>query len=111
MQDVGVEIRPIADARELDRFNSLPYSLNGEVLDDLRAGRRRPSWMWVALRGEEVVARVAWWGNPGSAQPSLLDIFDLADPGRSSDLDVARDLLSAALDGVIGGGAPPPYLR
>jgi len=45
MQDPGVEIRAITGEGELDRFNSLPYSLNGELLDDLRAGRRRPSWM------------------------------------------------------------------
>jgi len=112
MQDLGIEIRAITGEIELDRFNSLPYSLNGELLDDLRAGRRRPSWMWIARRGDEVVARVAWWGNPGSTQPSLLDIFDLADPGRSSDLEVARNLLEAALEHVIGGRTPPPqYLR
>ncbi len=110
-QDSEVQIRPITGEGELDRFNSLPYSLNGELLDDMRAGRRRASWMWIALRGEQVVARAAWWSNPGSTHPSLLDIFDLADPTRPTDLEIARDLLSAALDNVIDSREPPSYIR
>ena len=42
-------MRPITGREELDLFGRLSYVLNGELADDLAAGRRRPEWMWVAL--------------------------------------------------------------
>ena len=56
-------MRPIAGREELDLFSRLPYVLNEELEDDLAASRRRPEWMWVALRGDHLLARVAWWGR------------------------------------------------
>ena len=50
-------VRPITGPDELGLFNSLPYVLNDEVGSDLAAGRRRPEWLWLALRGDRVVAR------------------------------------------------------
>jgi hypothetical protein len=73
-------LRPITGPDELDLFNSFPYVLNDQIQDDLTAGRRRPEWLWVALRGDRVTARAGWWSRPGDAQPLLMDVFDVLDP-------------------------------
>ncbi|WP_158889403.1 GNAT family N-acetyltransferase [Amycolatopsis anabasis] len=39
----------------------------------------RPEWTWVALRGDTVVARAAWWGGPDDDEPVTLDWFDFTD--------------------------------
>ena len=44
-------MRPIAGPEEVERFNELPYVLNEEFGGDVGEGRRRPEWMWMALRG------------------------------------------------------------
>ncbi|WP_020580217.1 GNAT family N-acetyltransferase [Actinopolymorpha alba] len=62
------------------------------------AARReyRPEWTWVALRGDRVVARAAWWGGPDDADPVALDWFD---PGAEPDrIEVGARLLAAAHD-------------
>ncbi len=105
-------LRPLDGPTELDRFLVLPYTLNHELADDLRQGRRRTEWMWIALVDDSVVARVAWWGNPGDNKPALLDILDIADPADPAHRQAARDLLETATRQVIGSGAEPPgYIR
>jgi RimJ/RimL family protein N-acetyltransferase len=101
-------LRPITGTGELELFNRLPYVLNDELADDLGAGRRRPEWLWVALRGERLVARAAWWSRPGDEKPLLMDVFDVddADPDR---IDAGRALLAAALPGM--GEPRPAYCR
>jgi hypothetical protein len=47
-------LRPITGPDELGLFNSLRYVLNEEVRGGLAAGRRRPEWLWLALRGDRV---------------------------------------------------------
>jgi RimJ/RimL family protein N-acetyltransferase len=86
-----VIIRPLAGADELELFNRIPYVLNHELADDLTAGRRRPEWMWVALDGDELVGRLAYWGCD---EPELLDICDFVDPA------VGRQLLRTGLEKV-----------
>jgi hypothetical protein len=105
-----ITIRSITGAEELGLFCALDYSFNDELADDLAAGRRRPAWMWVALRGEHLVARAGWWGSADDTTPSLLDILDLADdPDR---IDAGVRLLTAALREIIPAGArPPEYSR
>lgn len=104
-------VRPITGIDELDFFRRLPYSLNHELPDDLGAGRRRPEWMWVALRGDRLVARAAWWGHHKRDRPLLLDIFDL-DWGTPDRVEVGAGLLAAAIDAVVPtGGHPPEYVR
>lgn len=100
-------VRPIAGREELDLFLRLPYVLNEELADDLAAGRRRPDWMWVALRGDHVLARVAWWGRPGDDTPFLMDVFDL-DDGAEDRVDVGTLLLRTAMAHVVPPGARPP---
>jgi RimJ/RimL family protein N-acetyltransferase len=96
-------LRPITGPDELDLFNSLPYVLNDEVGDDLAAGRRRPEWLWLALRGNHVVARAGWWSRAGDQQPLLMDIFDIG-----GDPDDGVRLLRTALPAVVPAGATPP---
>ncbi|MER6626258.1 GNAT family N-acetyltransferase, partial [Streptomyces sp. NPDC000931] len=73
----GLTLRPITGRAELDLFNRLPYTLNHELADDLDSGRRRPEWMWVALRGDRLVARAAWWASSENDVPFLLDVLDV----------------------------------
>lgn len=104
-------VRPIAGREELELFSRLPYVLNDELADDLAAGRRKPEWMWAALRGDHVLARLAWWSRPGADTPFLLDILDLEDstPDR---VDIGTRLLRTAIAKVIPAGThPPEYLR
>jgi RimJ/RimL family protein N-acetyltransferase len=102
-------VRPIAGPDELDLFSRLPYVLNDELADDLAAGRRRPEWMWVALRGDQLVARAAWWGRAGNDTPFLLDAFDL-DDSADDRVDLGVRLLRTAMAEVVG-ARPPEYVR
>ena len=97
-------LRPITGPDELDLFNRMPYGLNDEVAGDLKAGRRRPEWLWLALRGEQVVARAAWWSRPGGGHPLLMDFFDI--DGTTDD---GARLVRTALATL--GTDPPDYLR
>ncbi|PRX99096.1 GNAT family N-acetyltransferase [Allonocardiopsis opalescens] len=45
----------------------------------LAARQYRPEWTWVALRGDRVVARAAWWAGPDDTEPRTLDWFDIAE--------------------------------
>ncbi len=110
--DASIPLYSLQQGSTLERFLSLPYSINDEVADDLEAGRRRLDWMWVAEIDGRVVARVAWWSNPASSTPALLDIFDIHDARDPVDLDAARQLLLAATARVVGVDIRPPgYLR
>ncbi len=91
-------------------FCTLAYTLNDELADDLASDRRRPEWMWLALRGGHVLARAAWWGSSGATVPGILDVLDVADaPGR---VEAGTRLLQAALAELFPAGTrPPDYVR
>ncbi|XCW06791.1 GNAT family N-acetyltransferase [Streptomyces sp. HUAS MG47] len=72
-----IVLRPLAGPEELDLFLGLDYVLDEELADDLETGRRLPAWMWVALRGDRVVARLSWWTKARGEAPMFLDFFDL----------------------------------
>ena len=99
----GLTLRPIIGPDELGLFNSLPYVLNDEIGSDLAAGRRRPEWLWLAIRDDRVVARAGWWSRAGDEHPAVMDIFDIA-----GDADDAVRLLKRALPTVLPSGATPP---
>lgn len=104
--DTGLTLRPISGPDEVPLFNALPYQLNDEIAGDLAARRRRPGWLWVALRGDRLVARAGWWSRPGDPQPLIMDIFDTTSP------EDGRALLAAALAAVVPDGiSPPEYSR
>lgn len=108
-----VTMRPIVGRAELDLFNQFPYVLNQELAADLEAGRRRPEWLWIAQRGDRLIARLAWWALPHQTSPSVLDIFDFedaaADPSHAA---IGVALLRTAVAATLAAGErPPDYLR
>lgn len=109
----GPIMRPITGREELDLFCQLPYVLNEELADDLAAGRRRPERMWVALRGDRLLARTAWWSRSAGDAPRILDILDIEDSASGSDrVDIGVRLLHAAMIGTLPDGSrPPEYSR
>ncbi|WP_225799171.1 GNAT family N-acetyltransferase [Streptomyces sp. NK15101] len=102
-------VRPLAGPEELDLFLRLTYSLDHELADDLAAGRRLPSWMWVALDGDRLLGRLAWWTHTAGAGPQALDFFDLA-PELSAEerAEVGLRLLATATAAVIPAGTRRP---
>ena len=76
MKTNDLTMRPITGREELDLFCQLPYVLNERLADDLALSRRRPEWMWVAMRGDRLLARAAWWSRPDADTPQILDIVD-----------------------------------
>ncbi len=112
-------IRPITGPAELTLFNRLPYVQNHEFADDLAKGRRRPSWMWMALDGDRLLARMSWWCREQDNAPFLLDVLDVDDNAHDVDrVAVAEQLLRAAHESLfpdgtpVAQGTPPPeYLR
>ncbi len=102
-------IRPLAGPQELDLFLRLAYSLDHELADDLATGRRLPEWMWVALDGDRLLGRLAWWTHAAGAEPQALDFFDLA-PELSEEerADVGLRLLETATAAVVPAGARRP---
>ena len=83
MEHNDLTMHPITGREELGLFSQLPYVLNEELADDLAAGRRRPEWMWVALRGDRLLARAAWWTRRGGDASLILDVLDVDDSGGS----------------------------
>jgi hypothetical protein len=108
-----LSVRPIAGREELGLFSRMRYVFNEELADDLVAGRRRPEWIWVALRGNRLLARLSWWRREGDGPPFLLDIFDIDDRGGDRDrVDIGVRLLEAAMAEVVPAGTrPPEYIR
>ncbi|ROQ35080.1 acetyltransferase (GNAT) family protein [Streptomyces sp. PanSC19] len=108
----GLYVRRLAGPEELDLFLRLTYSLDHELADDLATGRRLPSWMWVALDGDRLLGRVAWWTNAAGAAPQMLDVFDLA-PELSAEerAEVGLRLLRTATAAVVGDARRPEYIR
>lgn len=100
-------IRPLAGADELGLFRRLSYVLDHELADDLATGRRRPDWMWVALRGDRVLGRPSWWTGQEGGSPQFLDFFDLDDtlpePERGA---IGLELLEKATAAVVPAGSP-----
>jgi GNAT superfamily N-acetyltransferase len=79
-----LELRPLT-AGEEDLFLSMrePAFVGvqrfGRDYRELLALRQyRPEWTWVALRGNDVVARAAWWAGPDDDGPITLDWLDFA---------------------------------
>ncbi|MFB6634299.1 GNAT family N-acetyltransferase [Streptomyces sp. NPDC056362] len=107
--DTDLVVRPLSGPGELDLFLGLTYSLDHELADDLATGRRVPAWMWVALDGDRLLGRLAWWTNAAGAAPLALDFFDLA-PELSAErrAEVGLRLLETATAAVVPAGAKRP---
>lgn len=108
MKTNDLTMRPITGCEELDLFSQLPYVLNDEFADDLAAGRRRPEWMWVALRGDRLLARAAWWSRSAGDRPLILDVVDIEDSASGSDhVDIGVRLLHTAMAATFPNGSRP----
>jgi RimJ/RimL family protein N-acetyltransferase len=69
----------------------------------------RPSWVWVAERDGDVVARAAFWGGPEDERPYALDWFDIA-ANLSDRVEVGAELLRTALAALTStAGERPEY--
>lgn len=100
---MSIVFRPLAGPDELDLFCRLSYSLDHELADDLAQGRRRPAWMWVAVRDGRVLGRVSWWTGQDGGAPQALDFFDLDDTLPEAErLDIGRELFRRAAEAVLG---------
>jgi RimJ/RimL family protein N-acetyltransferase len=113
MATSDLTFRPLAGGDELNLFLQLPYVLNEELADDLTAGRRRPEWMWVALQGNRLLARLAWWTHPGGDAPSRLDVLDIDEsiPGPDRVVIGIRLVQSAWAATLPESSRPPDYGR
>ena len=100
-----VAIRPLAGPDELPLFLQLSYVLDHELADDLATGRRLPEWMWVALGGDRLLGRIAWWTKPGGRAPQALDFFDLAELPEEERATIGLRLLATATAPCPGGHA------
>jgi RimJ/RimL family protein N-acetyltransferase len=90
-------IRPITGSDELELFCRIPYGLNAELAGDLRSGRRRAHWLWMAICDDRLVGRVAWWARDPGGEPSVMDILDVLD---TEDVETGVRLLEAAMVGM-----------
>ncbi len=101
--------RPLAGPGELGLFQQLSYVLDDELPEDLASGRRLPEWMWVALREDRVVARVAWWAGKRGGAPQSLDFFDVDDSLPAAERhEIGLRLLETATAAVVPAGAQRP---
>lgn len=89
-------------AADTDLFATYPHPpVPGVGLEETQSyremladGHYRPEWLWVALRGAEVVARLAFYGSPGADHPHSVDWLD---PGAGPDrVEVGARLMVAA---------------
>ncbi|MFJ4479806.1 GNAT family N-acetyltransferase [Streptomyces xanthochromogenes] len=101
--------RPLAGPEELGLFQQLSYVLDHEVEDDLTTGRRIPEWMWVALRGDRVLARLSWWTGAKGEAPEALDFFDVDDSLPPAERHaIGLRLLETATAAVVPAGTERP---
>lgn len=65
--------------------------------------------MWVALDGDQLLGRIAWWTNKAGGEPLALDFFDLA-PELSEEerADIGLRLLETATAEVVPAGTQRP---
>lgn len=94
-------VRPLV-AGEEELFLSLTepalvgiQSVGRDYRELIALNQYRPEWTWVALRGDRVVARAAWWGAPDEDTPKALDWLDFDDGESAAAVDI---LTKAAID-------------
>lgn len=105
----SVSYRPLTGPEEIDLFCRLSYVLDHELTDDFAGGCRRPEWAWVALDGDRLLARLAWWTTPGGDVPLQFDFFDVDDTLPQADRDeIGLRLFKTATATVFPAGAKLP---
>jgi RimJ/RimL family protein N-acetyltransferase len=109
----SVSYRPLTGPEEIDLFCRLSYVLDHELTADFAGGCRRPEWAWVALDGDRLLARLAWWTTPGGDVPLQFDFFDIEDALPRADRDeIGLRLFETATGTIFPAGAQlPEYSR
>ncbi|KQQ93683.1 hypothetical protein ASF62_05590 [Leifsonia sp. Leaf325] len=106
---IAFEIRHLSGVHEIELFNRIPYALNDEIADDLKMGRRRVEWTWLAVHEDRLLGRIALWSPSGATDATQFDIFDLDDALTDDEQRaVGAALLDAARGEVIADQAVPP---
>ncbi|MFF1837862.1 GNAT family N-acetyltransferase [Streptomyces sp. NPDC058231] len=101
--------RSLTGPEEIELFCRLHYVLDHELTDDFANGCRRPEWTWVALDGDRLLARLAWWATPGGDIPLQFDFFDIDDTLPRADRDeIGQRLFKTATATVFPAGAQLP---
>lgn len=109
MKPTSVSYRPLTGPEEIDLFCRLSYVLDHELTEDFANGCRRPEWAWVALDGDRLLARLAWWTTPGGDVPLQFDFFDIDDTLPRADRDeIGLRLFETATATVFPAGAKLP---
>ncbi|MET4641294.1 RimJ/RimL family protein N-acetyltransferase [Streptomyces atratus] len=109
MKLTSVSYRPLTGPEEIDLFCRLSYVLDHELAADFAGGCRRPEWSWVALDGDRLLARLAWWTTPGGDVPLQFDFFDIDDTLPRADRDeIGLRLFETATATVFPAGAKLP---
>ncbi len=109
MIPTSVSYRPLTGPEEIELFCRLHYVLDHELTDDFANGCRRPEWTWVALDGDRLLARLAWWATPGGDIPLQFDFFDIDDTLPRADRDeIGQRLFKTATATVFPAGAQLP---
>jgi GNAT superfamily N-acetyltransferase len=65
-------------------------SIGRDYRELVELGQYRPEWTWVALRGDRVLARAAWWAGADHEKPITLDWLDFADGEADAAVEVLR---------------------
>jgi len=97
----ALSVRP-ATADELELVLSIPSDTPYDIRAGWATGEYRPEWTWLALAGDELVARAVWWGWPGAASPTLMESLDL--PGTPDRVDVGAALVAAGMAALVPPG-------
>ncbi|MEU9137430.1 GNAT family N-acetyltransferase [Streptomyces sp. NPDC048404] len=101
--------RPLTGPEEIELFCRLSYVLDHELTGDFANGCRRPEWTWVAMDGDRLLARLAWWTTPGGDIPLQFDFFDIDDTLPEADRDeIGRRLFTTATAAVFPAGTRLP---
>lgn len=82
------------------------YESKADWRADLEAGHYRPEWLWIAIDGGRVRARMAFWGFPADEAPKCVDWFE-----SGGDVEVAAGLMRAAYDAQSTDPRPEYVLR
>jgi ribosomal protein S18 acetylase RimI-like enzyme len=94
-------VRP-ATADELKLVLSIPSDTPYDIREGWATGEYRPEWTWLALAGDELVARAVWWGWPRAEFPTLMESLDLPDtPDR---VDIGAALVAAGMAALVPPG-------
>jgi RimJ/RimL family protein N-acetyltransferase len=97
----ALTVRP-ATADELELVLSIPSDTPYDLRAGWATGEYRPEWTWLALAGDELLARAVWWGWPDAGSPILMESLDL--PDTPDQVDIGSALVAAGMAALVPPG-------